>query len=142
MKKIIFGIVICAVAAAAIFGGIKLYLAASRPELNGNEKIVSTALEVDGTPKDVLGDATEITVSRDRGAVYLSIPVNSKDMATCHIKLIFGDQKLDDATISVSEARYATYCFDDLDNRESGLYQFEFYDSQKEINVIAAIELE
>lgn len=136
MKKIIFGVVICAVVAATIFGGIKLYLAASRPELNGN------ALEVDGTPKDVLGDATEITVSRDRGVVYLSIPVNSKDMATCHIKLIFGGQELDDTTISVSEARYATYCFDDLGNRESGLYQFEFYDSQKEINVIAAIKLE
>jgi len=141
MKKITIGVIICAVVVAAALGVVKLYLGNSRPELNGNEKIVSTALEADGTPKNVLGDATKITVSRNTGMVYLSIPVNSNNMMTCHVKLAFGDQELEDTKITVSDARYVTYCFDKLESRESGLYQFKFYNSNDELNVYAAITL-
>lgn len=142
IKKIIIGAIICTMVVAASLVGLKLYMVNSRPDLNGNEKIVSTALKVDGTPKDILGDAKEITVSRDTSLVYLSIPVNSNNMTTCHVILTFGDEKLEDTTITISDARYVTYCFDDLENRKSGLYQFAFYDSNNELNVYATIRLE
>lgn len=142
MKKIIIAIIILAVALGGVFVGLKLFLASSRPDLNGNENIISTALKSDGTPKDVLGDARKITVSKDIDEVYLSIPVNSKDMTKCHVILSFEGKKLDDAIITISDARYVTYHFKNLKEKESGLYQFAFYDSEDKLNVYSSITLE
>lgn len=140
-KKIIIGLVSILVLGIVTFIGLKWYVHAHRPDLNGNEKIVSMALDEEGKPIDIIGLVPNVDLTKDTGAVYLSIPVNSKKMTECRVTLSLGGIQLEEKIIPVSDARYVTYYFDNLANRESGLYQFAFYDSNNEVNVYAAIEV-
>ncbi len=116
------------------FGGMKLYLNMTRPDLNGNEKIASEELTPDGTPLKVLQNTpNSLEICKSMGKVYISMPVNNKKMEQCHIELVKDGQKLEDKVVSISDARYATYCLDNLEEMESGLYDFIFYDSNDNI---------
>lgn len=141
MKKLIIFIVVCIVVCLAIFGGIKVFIQSFRPDLNGNEKIVSLSIDKNGKPLEKLGQITEVNITKDMGAVYLSIPVNNKNMKKSRVTLSLNGNLCEEEIILVSKAGYITYHFNNLVNRENGFYQLAFYDSQDKINLYAAIEL-
>lgn len=135
-KKQVFIAGISALAVAAvILCGFRMFLIKSRPDINGNDKIISKELTNEGIPKDVIFDAGNgFEISKATGAVYLSLPVNNKKMTQCRVTLTYDSQEIEDKTVAVSEAGYVTYAFEDLQDREDGLYLFAFYDTNQEIN--------
>jgi len=142
MKKLISIIVVTLVLVGGLFLGLKYYAGSTRPALNGNEKIVSTSIDQTGKPMNVLGDVNEVEVTKDQGEVFLSIPVNKKNMKDCRVTLSFDGKVIDDTIIKVSEARYVTYHFEDIKNIESGFYQFAFYDDDGIVNVYAGLKVQ
>lgn len=142
MKKLMLAIAMVAILGVAVYMGMKYFVHSSRPDLNGNEKILSTALDQDGKPTKILGQVTEVTVTKDMEEIYLSIPVNNKSMKDCKVTLNYENQIIEEQKVVVSKAGYVTYHLEHLKDLESGLYQFAFYDSNDEINVYAALTIE
>lgn len=141
MKKLMIAIAFIAVVAVAAIFGAKYYVQSTRPDLNANERIVSTALTQDGEPKDVLGQLPDVKIAKDLGTIYLSIPVNKKSMEKCKAALEGPDQQVEQCELSVSKAGYVTYRLDHMEKLKSGRYAFSFYDSKGELNVYASLEL-
>lgn len=142
MKRTITIISSLLILALAVFAGLKYYMVSRRPDLNGNEKILSEKIDGRGIPQDKFGDVTETSVTRDKSQVYLSVPVNNKKIKKSRVTLEFHDEIQDDREIEVSEGGYVTYPLENLESMEAGFYQFTFYNSQGEIEVYAGVNLE
>lgn len=93
------------------------------------------ALGKDGEPKEILQDIPNgVEISKENEKVYISLPVNSKEMDKCHVILLKDDEKIDDTFIRISEARFVTYCLENVPEMESGQYTLQYYDSNNDIN--------
>lgn len=139
MNKIIKLIIVLVVISILAVIGLKLLRNSMLSELNGNEKIVSTSLDKDGAPKDILGEGDGVETIRNTGDVYMSVKTNKKDIKNVRVVLKFENTVIDDLKIAVSEAGYATYHFKDLSKYKTGLYQVLFYDSTDQMVICHSV---
>lgn len=103
-------------------------------------KNISTELTDNGMPENVLfSSGNGFKVSKELGKVFLSLPVNNNKMNQCKITLSYNGNEIETKTVPISDSRYATYSFDNLKDREEGLYLVGFYDMNDEINQYVTI---
>lgn len=141
-RQIAIAVITALVVACIGLLGTKLYLTHTRPDLNGNEKFISTELTSNGRPENILFDSGNgFSISKEAEKIYLSLPVNNKKMQECSVKITYNGTEIENTKVSISDARYATYCFDNLQEKEEGLYLFAFYDMKEEINQYVSIIL-
>lgn len=134
-KQIVLVLIAVVITAIVSYFGMKSYMDSKRPEINGNQMITSKALGKDGEPKEILQDIPNgVEISKENEKVYISLPVNSKEMDKCHVVLLKDDKKIDDTFIKISEARFVTYCLENVPEMESGQYTLQYYDSNNDIN--------
>ncbi|MEE1248207.1 MAG: zf-HC2 domain-containing protein [Lachnospiraceae bacterium] len=141
-KQIIISLVSVVIAVLMTYVGLKIHVEQTRPDINGNEIILSCSTKPDGTPVDVLqNESSGLVIDKDMKEGYISLRVNNKKMEKCHVRLLKGERVLDDTYIEISPARYVTYHMEQIENMEKGLYQFEFYDTEDTINQYIWIEI-
>lgn len=134
-KNILVAVVSAFIVIALIFVGLKLYMNANRPDINGNEFIASFGLTEAGAPKDIIENTTNgLIFSKEMDVPYISIPVNSKTMTSCHVRLLRDDSVLKDTEIPVSEERFVSFSLDNLSEYEEGMYMLEYYGMDGKIN--------
>lgn len=78
---------------------------------------------------------------RELDAVYISMPVNNKKMESSHVTVSYDGKVIEDKRVPVSEAKFVSYYFENLKNRETGMYIFAFYDSNDKINAYLSVIL-
>lgn len=142
MKKIILIVCTVFIVVLGLIAGGKAYMHSMKPDLNVNEIIVSTSLDADGKPIDVLGQVTDVDITREMKKAYVSIPVNSRRLESSKVIVTYQGTTVDEQEIEVSKAGYVTYCLENIESLESGLYLMAFYDSKNTVNVYAAVEVE
>ena len=142
-RQVIIALVAMVIAAGLTFVGMKLIHDANRPDINGNEMIYSLGTTEDGTLVNIEQHVINgVLLSKESEQAYISVPVNNKKMEQCHVRMLKDGILLDDAMVAVSDARYVTYCVENIKDKETGLYILEFYDMHDDINQIKWFKIE
>lgn len=134
LKLVLLLILVTIIAVMVCLFGVKMYMDAKRPDINGNEFILSTSLGANGEPTEVVFNMINgLHVEKTLGEVYISIPVNNKNMTECRVRLLREGQVLQDSYIPVSEERFVSVNLENIEDYTSGIYMLEYYNSDGDI---------
>lgn len=134
-KQMIIAVISMLIAMTVSIIGMKLYHDSKRPDINGNEMIASGQLTVSGAPEEIEQHVVNgVILKKEQRTIYISVPVNERKMKECHVRLLKDGVVLEDTMIAVSDARFVTYCIQNIEELETGLYSMEFYDMEDLIN--------